>query len=154
MNKLKYTFTIREFLSLNSATELTKFEEVIQNYIKPNLMQRLLNEQGNKNEFILKFKREYWDEKRINNQCNEEFYFPPYNPDKPNDKLTYSELIEQIKTSKPFDLVLVSMTKDEYLEELKLEQKLEDFYGIKLDNINDEEKFELLQKMRIYNSAL
>lgn len=149
MQYLKYYFTIRDFLFLNSATSSINFEEHIQTHIKPQLVHRFLLEKP-ADEYIFKFKREYWTDEKISNQCNDDFYFPPYNPDKPNERLTYSELVNQLKTYKPFDLVLVSMTKEEYIAESKAMEDLESFYGCDLSNIDDDEKQELMHKMMNY----
>lgn len=151
MKYVKYYFTIRDFEFLELDTEKGKgvLNEQFLPAIRRDLINKALNEkefdEDNKN-YIIEFKREYWTDQKIRKLVLED----PLLLQSPSDPvLSINEKFEKIKSWKPFDLVLILKTEEEFYEECRINNMLEQSHpDINIKELRIEEKIRLLNNVQ------
>ena len=127
-------------------------EEALENFfknVKVRIAQQFFNEENewNKN-YILEFKKRYWDDNKIQSIVDNtteicsgfyRFYGSKY--------LCREEVIDKIKALKPFDILLVAKTKEEYELEQKQNKVIEEYTGKNAEGLPDEERKELIEEL-------
>lgn len=151
MKYVKHYFTIHDFKFFNLDYKEGKvaFEEYALPSIKRNLINKAIEEkefiEDNKT-FIFEFKREYWTDQRIKKMVIEDPFLlqsssGPY--------LSINEKFEKIKSWKPFDLVLILKTEEEFYEEYRINNMLEQSHpDINIKDLRIEEKIRLLNNVQ------
>lgn len=151
MKYVKHYFTMHdfEFFELNTEKGKLNFEEEFLPYIKRGLVNKAVEEkefiEDNKT-FIFEFKREYWADQRIKKMVIEDPFLlqsssGPY--------LSINEKFEKIKSWKPFDLVLILKTEEEFYEECRINNMLEQSHpDINIKDLRIEEKIRLLNNVQ------
>ena len=153
MKYVKYYFTIRDFEFFNSGNEKGKYdleEQYLFTAIKRNLINKAVDEkefnEDNKN-YIIEFKREYWTDQKIRKIVLDDPFLLQYSPSDP--VLSINEKFEKIKSWKPFDLVLILKTEEEFYEECKINNMLEQSHpDINIKDLRIEEKIRLLNNVQ------
>lgn len=151
MKYVKHYFIIRDFQFFNSDTEEEKrnFEEKCLPYIKRTLIDKAMDEkeftEDNRN-FIFEFKREYWSDQRIKKMVIEDPFLLQSSSDP---YLSIDKKIEKIKSWKPFDLVLILKTEEEFYEECRINNMLKQSCpDISIEDLAIEEKIRLLNNIQ------
>ena len=151
MKYVKFYFTIRDFEFLELDTE--KGKSVLNEQFLPAIRRDLINKALNEKEFdednknyIIEFKREYWTDQKIRKLVLEDPFLlqsssGPY--------LSINEKFEKIKSWKPFDLVLILKTEEEFYEECRINNMLEQSHpDINIKDLRIEEKIRLLNNVQ------
>ena len=151
MKYVKHYFTLQNFKFFNSDTEEGKrnFEEKCLPYIKRTLIDKAMDEkefaEDNRN-FIFEFKREYWSDERIKKMLIEDPFLLQSSSDP---YLSINKKIEEIKSWKPFDLVLILKTEEEFYEECTINNMLKQSRpDINIKDLAIEEKIRLLNNIQ------
>lgn len=152
MKYVKFYFTIRDFEFLELDTEKGKgvLNEQFLPAIRRDLINKALNEkefdEDNKN-YIIEFKREYWTDQKIRKLVLDDPFLLQYSPSDP--VLSINEKFEKIKSWKPFDLVLILKTEEEFYEECRINNMLEQSHpDINIKDLRIEEKIRLLNNVQ------
>ena len=152
MKYVKFYFTIRNFEFLELDTE--KGKGVLNEQFLPAIRRDLINKAFNEKEFdednknyIIEFKREYWTDQKIRKLVLDDPFLLQYTPSDP--VLSINEKFEKIKSWKPFDLVLILKTEEEFYEECRINNMLEQSHpDINIKDLKIEEKIRLLNNVQ------
>ncbi len=152
MKYIKRYFNVYDFdnFDLTTATGTTEFENDYLPRIKCSMIVRAIEEeklnQDNTN-YIFEFEREYWSEERIYNEIHK--YPIADGKYLYRGNLYRKDLFEEMVSSKkPFDLVMKIKTYEDLKEEFKLDEMLENHYGVNTRGLSYKEKVEMYNKFR------
>ena len=117
--------------------------------IKIRIAQQFFNEENEwyKN-YIIEFKKKYWDDFKIQKMVDNtveicsgfyRFYGSKY--------LCREEVVDKVKALKPFDVLLVAKTREEYEIEQKQNEIIESCTGKDANGLSDEERNKLLEEV-------
>ena len=127
-------------------------EEASENFfknVKVRIAQQFFNEENEwyKN-YIIEFKKKYWNDNKIQyvidnttEICSGFYRFLG------NKYLCRKEIVDKVTALKPFDVLLVAKTKEEYELEQKQNKIIEEYTGKDAEGLPDEERNKLLEEM-------
>lgn len=147
MKYVEHKMDLYLFARLNEDKE--KALETFFKNVKVRMAQQFFNEESEwyKN-YIIEFKKKYWNDVKIQYMIDNtteicsgfyRFLGEKY--------LCRKEIVDKVKALKPFDVLLVAKTKEEYELEQKQNKVIKEYTGKEADGLSDEERNQLIKEM-------
>jgi len=118
MEILRHEFSISTFnkYDLHTASGVSEFEDYIRLFVKPSLMQQMVLQMKDDTNYIIEFKREYWDERE---KCDKMSIYKCIDGRILFNGILYSKqaFAKMVDEMKPFNMVLLLKTPEELNEE-------------------------------------